>query len=200
MNRVAISYYFGKRVYFLAAASQRLGYEFTQAAWSERKEDKWKIQMGQMQLVSERGVQMQLVSEKGPHFTSWSVIRVAIFTCSRSVFRGEIWRPAWWWQHIQAYERAPPPILYYMYDMETIPTWFKINHKVGGNTSVLTWIKLHKCPCKVHHVNKCYKQLYNLAQGHNTAISQENQNDPPMPLIWLQISNKLNHCFDQLST
>ena len=96
--------------------------------------------------------------------------------------------------------KGPPPILYYMYDMETIPTWFKINHKVGGNTSVLTWIKLHKCPCKVHHVNKCYKQLYNLAQGHNTAISQENQNDPPMPLIWLQISNKLNHCFDQLST
>ena len=39
-----------------------------------------------------------------------------------------------------------------------------------GNTSVLTWIKLHKCPCKVHHVNECYKQLYNLAQGHNTAI------------------------------
>ena len=34
--------------------------------------------------------QMQLVSEKGPHFTSWSVIRVVIFTCSRSVLRGEI--------------------------------------------------------------------------------------------------------------
>ena len=56
-----------------------------------------------------------------------------------------------------------------------------------GKTSVLTWVKLHKRPCKVHHVNKCYKQLYNLAQGHNTAISQKNQNDPPMPL------NKLNH-------
>ena len=46
------------------------------------------VQMDQMQLVSERGAQVQLVSEKGPHFTSWSVIRVAIFTCSRSVFTG----------------------------------------------------------------------------------------------------------------
>ena len=51
-----------------------------------------------------------------------------------------------------------------------------------GKTSVLIWIKLHKCPCKVHHVDECYKQLDNLAQGHNTAISQENLNDPPMPL------------------
>ena len=41
-----------------------------------------------------------------------------------------------------------------------------------GKTSVLTGIKLHKWPCKVHHANECYKQLNNLAQGHNT-ISQE---------------------------
>ena len=40
----------------------------------------------------------------------------------------------------------------------------------------LTWMKVHKCPCKVHHVNECYKQSYNLAQGHN--FFQENQNDP----------------------
>ena len=46
------------------------------------------VQMGHVQLVSEMGAQMQLVSEKGLHFTRWSVIRVAIFTCSRSVFRG----------------------------------------------------------------------------------------------------------------
>ena len=46
----------------------------------------------------------------------------------------------------------------------------------------LTRIKLHKCPCKVRHVNECYKQLYNLAQGHNTTISQENQMTPPMSL------------------
>ena len=51
-----------------------------------------------------------------------------------------------------------------------------------GKTSVLTWTKLHKCPYKDHHVNECYKQLHILAQGHNTGISQENQNDPPMPL------------------
>ena len=51
-----------------------------------------------------------------------------------------------------------------------------------GKTSVLTWITLHKCPCKVHHVNECHKQLDNLAQGQNTAISQEIQNEPPMPL------------------
>ena len=51
-----------------------------------------------------------------------------------------------------------------------------------GKTSVLTWIKLHKCLCKVHHVNECYKQLFNLAQGHNAAISQGNQIDQPMPL------------------
>ena len=53
----------------------------------------------------------------------------------------------------------------------------------GSKTSVLTWMNLHKCPCNVHHVNKCYKQLNNLAQGHNTGISQETQYYLPMPLI-----------------
>ena len=50
-----------------------------------------------------------------------------------------------------------------------------------GKTSFLTWIKLHKRPCKVYHVSECYKHLFNSAQGHNIAISQENQNDSPMP-------------------
>ena len=35
---------------------------------------------------------------------------------------------------------------------------------------------------KFTYVNKCYQELDNLAQEHNTAISQENQNDPPIPL------------------
>ena len=52
----------------------------------------------------------------------------------------------------------------------------------AGKTSDLIWIKLHKCPCEVYHVYECYIQLYNLAQGHNTDISQENQNNPPLPL------------------
>ena len=44
-------------------------------------------------------------------------------------------------------------------------------------------------PCKVHHViNECYKQLNNLAQAHNIAISQENQNDPlyAFKLTWIR--------------
>ena len=54
-------------------------------------------------------------------------------------------------------------------------------------------IKLHTCPCKVHHVDECYKQLHNFAKGHiNTALSQENQNDPLMPLTMsLQIFGTL---------
>ena len=32
--------------------------------------------------------------------------------------------------------------------------WYYREPQVG-KTSVLTWIKLHKCPCKVHHVNEC---------------------------------------------
>ena len=64
-----------------------------------------------------------------------------------------------------------------------------------GKTSVLTWIK---CPCKPHHVNECCKQLYNLPQGRNTAISQENQNDPPMPLNYCYFSGTGSEDLDLL--
>ena len=50
-----------------------------------------------------------------------------------------------------------------------------------GKTSVLTWIKLHKCPCKVHHVMIATNSYTTWPK--DTAISQENQNDPPMSLM-----------------
>ena len=51
-------------------------------------------------------------------------------------------------------------------------------------TSVLTWIKLHKCPCKVYHVNEYYKQLYNLAKPRvkYCYIFPRKMNDLFMPL------------------
>ena len=55
------------------------------------------------------------------------------------------------------------------------------NLKPEVGKTCLILIKLYKCPRKVHHVDECYKQLYNLAQGHNTAISLENENDPLVP-------------------
>ena len=38
--------------------------------------------------------------------------------------------------------------------------------------------------------------VYNLAQLHNTATTQENQNDPPIPLSYmsLQLTNHFKHC------
>ena len=55
-----------------------------------------------------------------------------------------------------------------------------------GKTFVSTWMKLHKCPCKVHHdVNECYKQLYNFRTWPwgTKLLFPGNQNDPPMPVI-----------------
>ena len=52
-----------------------------------------------------------------------------------------------------------------------------------GKTSVLTWIKLHKCPCKVHIVMNATNSYTTWPMDTIlTAISQENQNDPPMSL------------------
>ena len=47
-----------------------------------------------------------------------------------------------------------------------------------GVPDVGTWIKLHKCPAKVHAL----KQFMQLCKGQYTVISEENLNDKPLGL------------------
>ena len=59
------------------------------------------------------------------------------------------------------------------------------------------WIMLHKCPCKVHHINATHSVTLELGQRDNTAFSHENKNDPPMH--WSKIS-KIWYQFFKLKT